>query len=139
MTVKINGRNYFLENRVQACRRINYLFKDSLSIALEEFLQLLTEQYYYVNDENMREGTTHQVSPLSYIPWLGKSDTEIVLWLREHFTKLCFAQMKQLYHKKNNIASHQYMISYAFWGLKMGWNIHSSLPVTLSSSSPKLI
>ena len=38
------------------------VIKDSLNIALEEFLQMLTESVYYVNDENMKEGTTHQVS-----------------------------------------------------------------------------
>ena len=28
---------------------------------MEEFLQMLTEPFYFVNDEGMREGTTHQV------------------------------------------------------------------------------
>ena len=37
------------------------MMKDSLSIAMEEFLQMLTEPFYFVNDEGMREGTTHQV------------------------------------------------------------------------------
>ena len=29
---------------------------------MEEFLQMLTEPFYFVNDEGMREGTTHQVN-----------------------------------------------------------------------------
>lgn len=39
--------------------------EDSLNLALEEFLQMLTESVYYVNDENMREGTTHQVTMMN--------------------------------------------------------------------------
>lgn len=39
--------------------------EDSLSIAMEEFLQMLTEPFYFVNDEGMREGTTHQVTMIN--------------------------------------------------------------------------
>jgi staphylococcal nuclease domain-containing protein 1 len=39
--------------------------EDSLNIALEEFLSMLTESVYYVNDENMKEGTTHQVTMMN--------------------------------------------------------------------------
>lgn len=39
--------------------------EDALSLALEEFLQLLTEPEYFVNDENMKEGTTHQVTMMN--------------------------------------------------------------------------